>query len=391
MKMQYQKQKIAHLDLDAFFASVEIRDNPNLKGKPVIIGNKPPQRGVVSTCSYEARKYGVRSGMPVKTAQILCPKAIFVRPNINKYVKESRSIFELLKNFSSFVYKIGIDEGYLDLTGMVPLYKNYEELVKTIKSEIFKKFGLTCSIGVSSSLLISKMASDRCKPDGMLILNEKEEENFIMASPIYTIPFFGKKTSELLNNLGIIYFKDIFKYDLGFLEKKVGSFIEYFYLKRFFNERLKEKTNDTKSFSTETTFEQDIEFSEDIFEFISDFAEELALKLRDEDYKATVITSKVRDEYFETFQKQSTLNEPTFDANEIANVAYKNIENIVKTRIKNKKIRLIGIKVSGLIKDSSNLFDIIGKEDIIYKKIDEINKKFNKTVIKKGIIWRKKD
>jgi len=124
---------------------------------------------------------------------------------------------------------------------------------------------------------------------------------------------------------------------------------------------------------------------------ISNFAEELAQKLRDEGYKATTITAKIRDENFETYQKQITIKEPTFNENDIANFAYVNLESLVKSKIKNKKIRLIGIKVSGLIKDSSNLFDMIGKDDIIYRKIDELNKKFGKPVIKKGIIWRKKD
>lgn len=389
--MQYQKRRIAHLDLDAFFASVEIRDNPLLRGKPIIIGNKPPARGVVSTCSYEARKYGVRSGMPVTTAQILCPQAIFIKPDISKYVNQSKEIFEILKNFSSCIDKVGIDEGYLDLTGMVPLYKSYEELVKTIKKTIFDKFKLTCSIGVSSSPFISKMASDRCKPDGMLILKPEEEEDFLMSSPVQTIPFFGKKTVSILESLGIKYFKEIYNYDLPFLIKKLGSFIECFYLKKFLNEKIKEEKSETKSFSTETTFEQDIDYNEDIFNLISNFAEELAQKLRDEGYKATTITAKIRDENFETYQKQITIKEPTFNENDIANFAYVNLESLVKSKIKNKKIRLIGIKVSGLIKDSSNLFDMIGKDDIIYRKIDELNKKFGKPVIKKGIIWRKKD
>jgi nucleotidyltransferase/DNA polymerase involved in DNA repair len=389
--MQYQKRRIAHLDLDAFFASVEIRDNPSLIGKPVIIGSKPPARGVVSTCSYEARKFGVRSGMPVKTAQILCPNAIFIKPDISKYVNQSKGIFEILKNFSSCIEKVGIDEGYLDLTGMVPLYESYEKLVKAIKDAIFDKFKLTCSIGLSSSKLISKIASDRCKPDGMLILGPEEEEDFLMASPVQTIPFFGKKTISILESLGIKYFKEIYNYDLSFLIKKLGSFIEYFYLKRFLDEGIKEEKSETKSFSTETTFEQDIDFTEDIFNLISNFAEELAQKLRDEGYKATTISAKVRDEDFETYQKQTSIKEATFNENDIANIAYKNVENIMKSKIKDKRIRLIGIKVSGLIKDSSNLFDMIGKDDIIYNKIDELNKKFGKLVVKKGIVWRKKD
>ncbi len=390
MKMQHQK-RIGHIDLDAFFASVEVRDKPQLMGKPVVIGNKPPLRGVVSTCSYEARRYGVKSGMPVILAEKICPDAIFIKPDISKYLKISEQIFELLNNFCSFVYKIGIDEGYLDLSGMVPLYPSYEELVKTIKNQIYKNFKLTCSIGVSSSPLISKVASDRCKPNGYLILEEKEEIQFIMSSPIQAIPFFGKKIVNLLNRLEVYYFKDLYKYDLAFLEKELGTFIEYFYLKKFLREQISDQRSESKSFSTETTFEQDIDFSDDLFSTFSDFADELAQRLRDEGYKSLTITTKVRDEDFETFQKQATLNEATCNENKIANIGFQNLENIYNSKIKSKKIRLIGLKVSGLIKDNDNLFDIIEKDDLIYKKIDELNKKYNKPIIKKGIVWRKKD
>lgn len=390
MKMQHLKRKIAHIDLDAFFASVEIRDNPSLNGKPVIIGNIPPSRGVVSTCSYEARKYGVRSGMAIKIAQMLCPQAIFIKPNIAKYSKISKDIFALLQNFCSDIYITGIDEAYLDLTGMVPLYSSYEDLLKTIKDKIYDNFFLTCSIGLSSCPLISKMASDRCKPNGILILKESEEDDFIMTSPIEQIPFFGKKSVQVLHNLNIFYFKDLYKYDLAYLEKRVGTFIEYFYLKKFFAEKL-EKDEDTKSFSLETTFDNDVSFSEDLFSILAEFTEELSYKLRDNKLKANTISTKVRDEDFTTFQKQTTIKTPTFEENIIANIAYQNLENIVKTKIKNKKIRLIGVKVSGLIKDSANLFDMIEKEDIIYQKIDELNKKFGKPIIRKGIIWKKKD
>ncbi|MFN3411455.1 MAG: DNA polymerase IV [Exilispira sp.] len=389
--MQHQKQKIAHLDLDAFFASVEIRDNPELKGKPVIIGNSPYKRGVVCTCSYEARAYGVRSAMPLKKAQLLCPNAIFIKPDIKKYAKISDDIFKLLTNYCFFIKKTGIDEGYLDLTGMIPLYKSYEDLVKTIKEKIYENFALTCSIGVSSSPLISKMASDRCKPDGILILNENEEENFILTSPVETIPFFGKKTVYILKDLGIFYFKDLYKYDLNFLVKNLGSYITYFYLKKFFGEELEKEKQKLKSFSTEKTFDTDVEFEEDLFSILVDFSEELVLKLRESNLKASIISIKVRDEDFETCQRQITLKEPTFNENEIANIAFKIFENLYKTRIKNKKIRLLGLKLSGLIKDSSNLFDTIEKDNIIYKKIDELNKKYGKPIVRKGIIWRKKD
>lgn len=390
MKLQQQKRKIAHIDLDAFFASVEIRDNPSLKGKAVIIGNIPPARGVVSTCSYEARKYGIKSGMPVRVAQFLCPQAIFIKPNMSKYSKISKDIFGLLQDYCSDIYITGIDEAYLNLTGMVPLYSSYENLLYTIKNKIYEKFSLTSSIGLSSCPLISKMASDRCKPNGILILNEAEEEDFIMFSPIEEIPFFGKKLVRTLHGLNIFYFKDLYKYDLAFLEKKVGSFIEYFYLKKFLFERLKNEEN-TKSFSVENTFDSDINFSEDLFSTIAEFTQQLSFKLRDNKLKANTISTKVRDEDFTTYQRQTTIKVPTIDENLIANIAYRNLENIAKTKLKNKKIRLIGIKVSGLVKDSPNLFDMIEKDDIIYQKIDELNKKYGKPIIRKGIIWRKKD
>ena len=381
---------IAHLDLDSFFASIEMRDNPELKDQPVIIGRKPPARGVVSTCSYEARKYGIKSAMPVSTAQRLCPKAIFVEPRIDYYNKVSKEIFSLVERYSVFMEKTGIDEAYLDLTGLIPLFHSYEDLAKEIKEQVYKNFKLTCSIGVSCSKVISKIASDRCKPDGILIIEKDKLNDFINFLPISAFPFIGKKSSESLKKLGIIYFKDLFQFDLDFLINKVGSFISYYYLKQFLHETSFQQNATQKSYSTETTFDEDCKFSDELFNLISQMASELALRLREDNYKASVITSKIRDEDFETYQKQITLSEPTFDDNVIANIAFENMENLLKSKVKGEKVRLIGIKLSGLVKDNSNLFDTNVKKDIAIKKVDELNKKFGKNIVQKGFVWRKK-
>src|SRR4051812_27435467 len=225
---------IFHLDMDAFYASIEQRDNPALRGKPVIVGSPPTQRGVVCAASYEARKFGVRSAMPSVTAGRLCPKGIFVRPRISYYSEESRAIMQIVERTGATIEQMSIDEAYLELTatmaGRVPppvgsdsLLEASMSVARKLKADIAKDRGLTASIGIATNKLLAKIASDFQKPDGLMLIPEKEKVQFLRPLPIRAIHGVGKVTAEGLNRVGIQTIGDLQDYP-GDLRALVGSF-----------------------------------------------------------------------------------------------------------------------------------------------------------------------
>jgi DNA polymerase-4 len=192
---------ILHIDMDAFFASVEQRDHPEWRGKPVIVGSGPHERGVVSTCSYEARKYGVHSAMPSRTAYAKCPNGIFVKPRMSVYSEVSEKVFEVLDKFSPIIEAVSIDEAFLDITGTVHLFGGLQELGEKLRAEVRKETGLACSVGIASNRLLSKIGSEYAKPDGLRIMPFKEDEirEWLAPKPANILWGVGKKTAEILS------------------------------------------------------------------------------------------------------------------------------------------------------------------------------------------------
>ncbi len=196
-------RRIMHIDLDAFFVSVEQAENPELKGKPVVVGGRPERRGVVTAASYEAREFGLRAGMPLATASRLCPQAIFIEGNFSKYRQASRKFIAILADFSPFLEPVGLDEAYLDVTGFESLHGSIPKMASKIKKRVKDELGLSASVGIASSKVVSKIASELSKPDGLLEVAPGEERSFLKPLPIAKLPGIGKKTEPRLKGLGI--------------------------------------------------------------------------------------------------------------------------------------------------------------------------------------------
>jgi DNA polymerase-4 len=196
-------RRIMHIDLDAFFVSVEQVDNPSLKGKPVVVGGRPQGRGVVAAASYEARAFGLHSGMPLVTASRLCPQAIFIQGSFAKYREASRRFMAILADFSPYLEPMGLDEAYLDATGFESIHSSIKQMAAKIKQRVRKELGINASIGIASGKVVAKVASEMSKPDGLLEVKEGEEAAFLAPLPIARLPGIGQKTEPKLKSLGI--------------------------------------------------------------------------------------------------------------------------------------------------------------------------------------------
>jgi DNA polymerase IV len=349
--MQSSGRVILHVDMDAFFASVEQRDQPALLGKPVIVGSPPDRRGVVCAASYEARTFGVRSAMPSRTAKVLCPNGIFVPPDLTRYREESRQIMRIIRTYCEKIEPMSIDEAYLDMTLQFK-NENTEEcllaalpIAKEIKRVIQKERQLTISIGIASNKMLAKIASDYDKPDGLTLIPERDKKTFLGALPVRSIHGVGKASEETLNKAGLHTIKDIQLYP-GSLESLMGNFGPA--LKRFaigIDDRLVEPNDSVKSISSETTFMKDTEDRTELRLALKDQAEEIAEKLSRHGLFAHTIQVKVRYGDFTTLSRQITLADGTQNQTTI----YRSVCQILaKECLVNQPLRLIGISATKL-------------------------------------------
>ena len=196
-------RRIIHIDLDAFFVSVEQRGNPQLKGKPVVVGGRPQGRGVVASASYEARAFGLHAGMPLTTASRLCPQAIFIEGSFPKYRDASQRFMSILADFSPFIEPLGLDEAYLDVTGFESIHGSVHQMAVKLRQRIKAELGLSASVGIASGKVVAKVASERAKPDGLVEVASGEERSFLAPLPVAKLPGRGRKTEQKLNALGI--------------------------------------------------------------------------------------------------------------------------------------------------------------------------------------------
>ena len=336
--------------MDQFFAAIEERDRPEIRGKPVIVGADPKQgtgRGVVSTCNYKARKYGVKSGMAISLAWHLCSHAVFVPVNYRLYQKVSGRIMELLRRYTHKFEQWGLDEAFLDITSQV---KNFEEakiLAQKIKKEINDKEKLTCSIGVGPNKLVAKIASDFEKPNGLTIVKKDDAKAFLAPLRVRKLLWVGKKTEERLNQLGIITIGDLANYDGSILAEKFGISGTQLYLSAqgIDNSEIQERW-ERKSMSREITFEEDTSDSVFILESLDAISEDLHEELTASEYTFKTITVKIRYKNFETHTHSKTLPFFTDRKKDIQ----KNTGDLMQDYlVVDRKIRLIGVKLSNLI------------------------------------------
>lgn len=332
--------------MDAFFAAVEIRDNPALKGKPVIVGGDPKSRGVVSTCSYEARKFGVRSAMASAQAFRLCPQAIFIRPHFEKYSAASETIHSIFHKYTDLVESVSLDEAYLDVSKNNLKLEDPVMVAKLIKQHIHVATQLTASAGVSVNLFLAKVASDLEKPDGLTVIGPERIEKLMQDLPVRKIPGVGPKTEAQLKAVGIHTCGDIQKMNFRKLTLAFGNSAEWLLSRaRGEDDRQVEPYQERKQISIERTFEKDILDKSKLERFIEEFSIEVFQELVQNNKQGSTVTLKVKYYDFEQITRSKTFSQPVQSAAQISETACALLSS--KTLAGKKRIRLIGIGVSG--------------------------------------------
>ncbi|WP_125153555.1 DNA polymerase IV [Clostridium rectalis] len=332
---------IMHVDMDAFFASVEQMDNKKLKGKPVIVGGRG-DRGVVATASYEARAYGVHSAMPIFMAKKRCPLGIYLPTRHKRYKEVSNSIFKVLFNVTSLIEPVSIDEAYLDISHI-----NEKPLMvaKYIKDKIRKEIGLTISVGISYNKFLSKLASDWNKPNGIKIITEDMVPSILMPLSISKIHGVGKKSVKRLNNIGVFTVEDMYKLSKGFCMEYFGKFgLEIYERIRGIDRREVIISRERKSIGKETTLKKDIISKEEMKKYLLEFSNIISNNLYREGVLAKTVTVKIKTSNFEIHTRSKTINNYIKDKREIYNIACDILDSIDFK----ETIRLIGLTVSNL-------------------------------------------
>ncbi len=338
-------RRILHIDMDAFFAAVEQRRHPELVGKPIVVGGSgdPTQRGVVSTASYEARKFGIHSAMPLRTAYKLCPDAVFLPVDYHEYLRVSEKIKTILSEFSPVMEDVGIDEAFLDIT---VIERPAEEIVKDIKRRIMEETGLTCSIGIAPNKLLAKIASDLQKPDGLTIITEADLENRIWPLQARKLWGVGPKTEAYLKSIGIATIGDLAAMPLSDLTRHFGkSYGHYlFEASRGIDESPLVTHWEPKSSSRETTFQTDTDSWQALAKTLAGLTREVVEDIRKRGYRSRTVTVKLRFGDFKTLTRAKTLPDYSDSLEEIRRAAFDCLNRFDL----NKKVRLLGVRLSGL-------------------------------------------
>jgi DNA polymerase-4 len=337
---------ILHVDLDAFFAAVEQRDRPELRGKPVIVGGGGPHdRGVVSTASYEARKFGVHSAMPLRTAGALCPHGIFLPVDGAKYQAVSREVMAVLRRFTPLVEPISIDEAFLDVTGSRLLFGDGEAIGRQVKAEVREAVELTISVGVATTKLVAKIASDLRKPDGLVVVPPGTEAAFLAPLEIGRLWGVGAKSAAVLRDYGVRTIGDLAALPDDLLVRRFGKF------GAALGDRARGLDADpvsgrdpAKSIGHEHTFDVDTSDREIIERTLLGLSEGVAERLRDAGVRASTITVKIRDTTFHTITRQRTLPDPT----DLTEPIFRTALELARREVRGVRIRLLGVTASGL-------------------------------------------
>ena len=335
---------ILHVDMDAFFASVEERDNPALKGRAVVVGSGV--RGVVSAANYEARKFGIHAAMPVGRAKRLAPHAIFVTPNMSRYSEVSTHIMEIFRSVTPLVEPLSLDEAFLDVTGAKRLLGSGREIAKSIREKIEASQGITCSVGIATSKFIAKLASGRCKPNGMLEIAHDRVLEFLHPLPVNTIWGVGPKTNEELAKLGLLTVADIANTPRQTLIRALGqvSGASLYELSwgRDYREVIPEEID--KSISAAETFDTDIEDQEIILREFLRLTEKATYRMREKDFSARTISIKVRFADFKTITRSKTLPLPLSATHEVFEVVK---ALFLALKLDRARVRLVGVSLDG--------------------------------------------
>ena len=379
--MSQPQRYITHFDLDSFFVSVEVLKNPELKGKAVIVGGHN-ERGVVAACSYEARKFGIHSAMPMKKAMQLCSHAIVLSGSRSDYSKYSRWVTEIIASKAPLFEKASVDEFYLDLTGMDKYFDPFKWSIE-LRKHIIETTHLPISFGLASNKMIAKIATNEAKPNGYLQVMPGHEKEFLSTLKVGKIPGIGQQTQQTLASIGINYIKDIETAGLKILEQTLGNYgAELWNKSQGFHDGAVVSYHEAKSISTENTFDENTNDTVFLMAELVRMIDKISYELRKEEKLTGCIAVKIRYADFATFSKQTTLDY-TFRDDEMIPVA-KDLFN--KLYDVNKPVRLLGVRLSELTNNpvQTSLFDDAERKSNLYKAIDDVKDKFGKTALKKA-------
>ena len=371
---------IAHFDLDSFFVSVEVINNPSLKGKPVIVGGK--DRGVVAACSYEARKFGIHSAMPSKKAQQLCPDAIFIKGHHSEYSRYSRWVTQIIAAKAPLFEKASVDEFYLDLTGMDKFFNPLQWTID-LRKEIMAETGLPISFGLASNKLMAKIATTKAKPNGFLQIPFGKEKEFLSPLSAAEIPGVGEHTKLVLQGMGIFTINDIYKAGELVLEERLGKWgADLWQKSQGIHHSPVTPYHEAKSISSENTFDENKTAIDFLKSALVRLTEKICFELRQEGKVAGCVAVKIRYPDFETTSRQTTIAYTCAD-DEIIPVVKDLFQKLYK---KGTPVRLLGVKLSELTNDAvqTNLFSDTERKADLYKAIDDVKNRFGKISVKRA-------
>ena len=372
---------IIHLDMDAFYPAVEVLDNPGLRGKPVIVGGSR-ERGVVSSASYEARRFGVHSAQPIATAVRLCPNAIFLKGRMHRYKEVSKQIFEIFTRFTPLVEPLSIDEAFLDVTGSERLLGDPVEIAKAVKATVLGEIGLTASAGVAPSKFVAKIASDMDKPDGLTVVPFERVRSFLDPLPIEKMWGVGKVTRGALARLNIYTFKDLRGFDPDFLQRKFGkNGARMHQLSMGMDERDVVPEHETKSVGNERTFMHDITEAGDAKKALLALATQVGRRMRRKKMTGKTVSLKVKYHDFKQITRAKTLATLTDDGLEIYRVA---CDLLQKTEVGKRPVRLLGVSLSQLcFADAAEQLSLFNNDQSVQKR-KELNMALDSIAEKHG-------
>ncbi len=353
------ERTIIHIDMDAFFASVEVRDNPSLKGKPLIIGALPNERGVVSTCSYEARKYGIHSAMNIKEAYRRCPHGIFMHGNMKKYAEASEKIHQIMLKFTDEIEFVALDEGYMDVTHSLRIFDSAEKIGRQLKKEIYEAVGVTCSVGISYSMMGAKLASEEKKPDGFFVIPDKTAlVDLIKKRPVNVIGGIGSKTAEKLKHLGIVTVEDLINAPMESLSVlgTMGTELQ----RRACGEdnRLVESDGTPKSIGREYTFQKDVADIKVLEDALVMLSRDVSLRAKRQRLWGRTVTLKIK-----FCDMKSITRALSGDATNSAKDIFSRADWLLKKEKLTNSVRLVGVTISNLQNSPDSQFKQISLFD----------------------------
>jgi DNA polymerase-4 len=378
------------MDLDAFFASCEQRDQPAYRGRPVVVGALPGHRGVVAAASYEARRYGIHSAMPIAEASRRCPDAVYLRPDMAKYRQASREVFAVLETLTPVVEAASIDEAYLDVSGLERLVGPPETIGREIKRRILEATGLTASVGIGPNRLIAKLGSEHRKPDGLTVMPPDAVLDFLAPLPVACLRGLGRQTQKVIDRLGLRTVGQLRALPQAVLEQHLGKRAAA----SFHNQSLGIASDQVvpyrgrKSISKETTFENDVQDITVLQDTLRGLAADVARTARREELAGAVVTLKIRFAGFETHTRQRKRAVPTDDEREIHRAAW---QLYLESGLPRKPVRLIGVGISGWETEPSVQTDLFGESGAqsgdrrVLETIDAVEDKFGRGLLQVGV------